>query len=155
MLDHLGGKLLSRIRTAARLEGARRRSSELVLELKQAEGDLKIEAYASKNEIILAMREADAWSTHWHFAPTWNDVYGDVPDRRWTSLAVDFMAEVLEAEVRVRATYHGNRLQKVATEVVDRDGDCLVSTSTGALTARALNFWAKRRVEERTARFSV
>lgn len=153
MLEHLGAEHLANVRTSARLDEGRRHA-QLVLELNHVDREILVEAYTSHDEIIVLMSEADAWSYHWHFAPTWNDVYGSVAGRAWTSLAVDFLAELLHGEVRVRATYGGDHLLKVHAEVVGSDGHCFTAGTTGALTARALNFWAKRRVEERIVRFA-
>jgi hypothetical protein len=142
----------SRLRTSARLERFRG-ADQLLLELRELEGNLEIDVSAAEGEIVIAMGEGEDWNDHWHFAPTWNDVYGNVPDRRWTSLAVDFVAKLLRGEVRVSATYRDDRLLKVHSEVVGSDGEVVTSGTTGALSPRVLNFWAKRRVEERTVRF--
>lgn len=151
MLEYSSDRVPVQLRTSARLESCRG-GEQLVLELSEVDGDLIIEAFVSDDEIIMAMSETDAWSDHWHFAPTWNDVYGPLPDRPWRSLAVDFLAELLGAEVRVRATYRGDSPIKVHTEVITSDGESLTDCTTGALTPSVLKFWLKRRVEDRTVR---
>lgn len=111
MLEYHGAAGSARVRTSGRLERFRG-ADQLLLELTESEGALAIEASASEGEIIIAMGDGDAWNSHWHFAPTWNDVFGNVPDRAWTSLAVDFLAELVQGEVRVR----------VLTDIQGEDG---------------------------------
>lgn len=152
MFEHLSDRLPAGLRTSARIESCRG-NDELLLEVTDLNSGLTIEAIASADEIIIAMSEADAWSDHWHFAPDWNDVYGPGPDRSWRSLAVDFLAELLHGEVRVRVTYRGGCPIKVYTEVTSSDGESLTEGTTGALTLSATKFWAKRRVEDRNVRF--
>ena len=153
MLEHIGvARSEDGVRTSGRLERFRS-ADQLVLELTASDGELMIEASAGEDEIIIAMSERDAWTSNWHFTPTWNDVYGSVADRAWTSLAVDFLAELLQGEVRVRATYRGDHFLKVHAEVIGSDGEMVTAATTGGLSARALNFRAKRRVEKRTVRF--
>lgn len=154
MLEHSGRTDGPALRTSARLERFRG-DDQLLLELSKPGSELTIEVSVSEGEIIVAMGEGEAWNDHWHFAPTWNDVYGNVPDRPWTSLGVDFLAELLAGEVRVRATYRGDHLLKVHSEVIASDGEPLTSGTTGALSPRLLNFRVKRRVEERTVRFDL
>ena len=143
----------SGMRMSRRLEHSRG-IHVLIVELTQPAGNVVIEASVAEGEITISVGEGDAWNTHWDFAPTWNDVYGTVPNRVWTTLAVDFIAELLHGEVRVHATYRGNHLVKVYAEVVGSHGDVVTAGTVGSLNPRGLNFLAKRRVEERTVRFA-
>ncbi len=152
MVERFSDRLPDGLHTSARIESFRG-DDQLLLEVSDLDSALTIETIASADEVIVAMSEADEWSNHWHFAPHWNDVYGPVPDRSWRSLAVDFVAELLQGEVRVRVTYRGGRPVKVHTEVTTSDGESLTEGTTGALTLNAMRFWAKRRAEDRNVRF--
>ncbi|MEW6153562.1 MAG: hypothetical protein AB1673_06185 [Actinomycetota bacterium] len=113
---------------------------------------ITVEASVSASEIIIDMSQADRWRYHWHFAPTWNDVYGAVPDRSWLSLAVDFVSDLLLGEVRVCSTYRGDDLVKIHVEVISAEGEPIVSGTAGFPTAAGLKFWRERRYEEATVR---
>lgn len=151
MVAHLGAPVSQYVRTSARVERFRG-SDQLILALTNPVNAITVEASVSANEIIIDMSQADRWSYHWHFAPTWNDVYGAVPDRPWLSLAVDFVSDLLLGEVRVCSTYRGDDLVKIHVEVISAEGEPIVSGTAGFPTAAGLKFWRERRYEEATVR---
>jgi hypothetical protein len=151
MVAHLGEPVSEHVRTSARVERFRG-SDQLILALTNPVDAITVEASVSDNEIIIDMSQADSWSYHWHFAPTWNDVYGTVPDRSWLSLAVDFVADLLLGEVRVRSTYRGDDLVKIHAEVISAEGEPIASGTAGFPMAAGPKFWRERRHEEATVR---
>lgn len=126
------------------------RTDLLSVVLGENDSELEIEVSVESSEITIAMNEPD-WGFHWHFTSGWNDVYGEMPDRLWTSLAVDFLAELIHGEVRIRATKRGRRVVRVHAEVTTSDGVQLYSGATGDLGL--LNVFSPRSLIERTIRF--
>jgi len=150
MVVDLGGTAWRQVHTSSRLERIRW-SDQLILALSNSVDDITVEASVGSEEIIVDMSQADRWSYHWHFAPSWNDVYGTIPGRSWISLAVDFVADLLLGEVRVRTTCRGDDLVKIDAEVISDEGEVIASGTAGFPIA-GLKFWLERRHEEATVR---
>ena len=103
--------------------------------------------------IFVAVGAAEAivgiGSAHEHFAA--DEVAEGA--RPWTTLVVDFVAEILRGQIEVETTYRGNSAISVDHFRVEEDGDRVSFGHTGFITPARLLFWKPKRVETERASF--
>jgi hypothetical protein len=127
MIEHVRPAALDEARSSASADG---RVAEV--ELVHAERpDWSVWAEAREDEIVVGVAEL-----HEHFGAEWS-ADGERP---FTTVAVDFIAELLRGEVEITTTYRGGTPAAVSHRLVDRP-EPLGHTGTIA----ALMFWRPKR----------
>lgn len=137
MLEHVRPAALDEAASSAEVRGE-------VVEVRLVharEPDWSIWAEAEERSIVVGVAEL-----HEHFGPEWS---GD-GERAWTTVAVDFVAELLRGEIEIHTTYRGKTPAAVRHRRVG-EADELGYTGTIA----ALVFWRPKRTEVEVVDFDA
>jgi hypothetical protein len=86
---------------------------------------------------------ATAWA-HEHFDP---DPPGMEGERPWTTVIVDFIAEIMRGEIEVETTFRGKTAVAVRHFNRDKYGERTILGRTGFLVPAGLALWRPKRTE--------
>ena len=141
MLDHVEPPLLDRDGSSTNFDAA-----PVDVWLAHAEReDWTIWIGIEEDQIIV-----DVAGAHEHFFAADDEEEAD-PERPWTSLAVDFVAEILHGHVEIEATYRGQAAVSVEHFVLDDRGERSdYSHYVGLLRPARLFLWRGKRTEIET-----
>lgn len=110
-------------------------------------------------DVYLAHRDADEWfidvsmdetnaivftaTAHEHFFP--DDAPSTEPGRPWSSVIVDFVAEILRGEIEVHTTWRGSKPIAVQHFLVEPNGERGSLGTTGYLRLARFMIWREKR----------